>query len=74
LELPIAGLMSPMEGPDLAQAYQELDGWVKSELNCSLRAPFMTLSFLALPVIPSLKITDWGLFDVDTFAFTSVYA
>lgn len=74
LELPIAGLMSAMEGPELARAYQDLDSWVKSELTCSLRAPFMTLSFLALPVIPSLKITDWGLFDVDAFAFTSVYA
>jgi adenine deaminase len=73
LELPIAGLMSPMEGPALAKSYQDLDSWVKTELGSSLQAPFMTLSFLALPVIPSLKITDWGLFDVDTFGFTSVY-
>jgi adenine deaminase len=49
-----------------------LDGWVKTELGCELRAPFMSLSFLALPVIPKLKMTDRGLFDVERFDFVDV--
>ena len=72
LPLPIAGLMSPEDGYTLAEKYSEIDHWVKSELSCGLQAPFMVLSFLALPVIPDLKITDLGLFDVNKFAFTSV--
>jgi adenine deaminase len=72
LPLPIAGLMSPEDGYTLAQQYSQIDQWVKSELSCRLQAPFMVLSFLALPVIPDLKITDLGLFDVNRFAFTSV--
>jgi adenine deaminase len=67
LALPIAGLMSPENGYDLAKKYADLDHWVKNTLGCPLRAPFMTLSFLALPVIPALKMTDFGLFDVDLF-------
>lgn len=70
LGLPIAGLMSPLDGWQLAQEYSEIDAWVKHQLGCPLRAPFMSLSFLALPVIPHLKMTDLGLFDVDQFAFT----
>lgn len=72
LPLPIAGLMSPEDGYVLAKQYADIDTWTKSELGCKLKAPFMLLSFLALPVIPSLKITDLGLFDVDTFKFVSV--
>jgi adenine deaminase len=72
LPLPIAGLMSDMDGYALAEEYAALDAWTKSELGCVLRAPFMTLSFLALPVIPALKMTDLGLFDVEKFAFTDV--
>lgn len=72
LPLPIAGLMSPEDGYTLARQYSQIDQWVKSELSCRLQAPFMVLSFLALPVIPDLKITDLGLFDVNQFAFTSV--
>lgn len=72
LPLPIAGLMSQSDGYTLAQDYARLDAWSKSTLGCSLRAPFMVLSFLALPVIPKLKMTDLGLFDVEQFAFTSV--
>jgi adenine deaminase len=53
----------------LAATYSELDHWVKSTLGCKLRAPFMSLSFLALPVIPALKMTDKGLFDVEKFEF-----
>ena len=72
LPLPIAGLMSQSEGWQLAVDYSRLDTWTKSELGCGLRAPFMSLSFLALPVIPSLKMTDRGLFDVERFDFVSV--
>lgn len=72
LPLPIAGLMSQSDGYALAEEYARLDAWTKSTLGCSLRAPFMVLSFLALPVIPKLKITDRGLFDVEQFAFSSV--
>ncbi len=72
LPLPIAGLMSPGDGYELAQSYSRLDAWTKETLGCTLRAPFMALSFLALPVIPSLKMTDKGLFDVERFGFTEV--
>ncbi|MFN0213125.1 MAG: adenine deaminase [Saprospiraceae bacterium] len=72
LPLPIAGLMSQSDGWQLAEDYSQLDAWVKSELGCVLRAPFMSLSFLALPVIPKLKMTDRGLFDVEQFGFVEV--
>jgi adenine deaminase len=72
LPLPIAGLMSQSNGWQLAEEYSRLDAWVKAELGCGLRAPFMSLSFLALPVIPKLKMTDLGLFDVDRFGFVGV--
>jgi len=72
LALPIAGLMSPIDGYQLAKQYQTVDRWTKEELGCKVKAPFMLLSFLALPVIPSLKITDLGLFDVEKFTFTDV--
>ncbi len=72
LPLPIAGLMSPADGYKLAEQYAEIDQWTKEELGCTLKAPFMLLSFLALPVIPSIKITDLGLFDVNQFKFVDV--
>jgi len=72
LGLPIAGLMSPIDGYELAQQYGKIDAWTKTELGCILKAPFMLLSFLALPVIPALKITDLGLFDVGRFGFVEV--
>ncbi|MFN0013467.1 MAG: adenine deaminase C-terminal domain-containing protein, partial [Saprospiraceae bacterium] len=72
LALPIAGLMSPADGYELAQSYARLDAWTKETLHCALKAPFMALSFLALPVIPALKMTDRGLFDVETFDFAAV--
>ena len=72
LPLPVAGLMSPVDGYDLARSYAGLDAWTKTALSCALQAPFMALSFLALPVIPALKMTDLGLFDVDRFGFVPV--
>jgi adenine deaminase len=64
LALPIAGLMSDKAFDYVAQKQRELEETI-SELGCKLRAPFITMSFLALPVIPKLKITDRGLVDVE---------
>ncbi|MGB3798649.1 MAG: adenine deaminase [Lewinella sp.] len=63
LPLPVAGIMSLERGPQVAARYAELNGFVRRKLRCELEAPFMTLSFLALLVIPSLKLSDRGLFD-----------
>lgn len=72
LPLPIAGLMSDAEGYAVAEAYTALDGFARTTLGSSLSAPFMSLSFMALLVIPSLKLSDRGLFDGQTFSFTDV--
>lgn len=68
--LPVAGLMTDVDGYVVANQYAELDQFVKNELGSTLSAPFMTLSFMALLVIPSLKLSDKGLFDGNTFRFT----
>lgn len=73
LALPVAGLMSAEDGYVTAQRYSELDAAAKS-LGSTLDAPFMTLSFMALLVIPHLKLSDKGLFNGDTFSFTEVMA
>ena len=69
LSLPIAGLMSNDNGYTVAANYTAIDKMVKEELGSTLIAPFMTLSFMALLVIPHLKLSDLGLFDGDAFAF-----
>ena len=66
LPLPVAGLMSAKDGYEVAKAYTEIDMLAK-QLGSTLSAPFMTLSFMALLVIPSLKLSDLGLFDGDGF-------
>jgi adenine deaminase len=66
LPLPVAGLMSMADGYAVAEAYTALDKLAKG-LGSSLGAPFMTLSFMALLVIPHLKLGDLGLFDGDGF-------
>jgi adenine deaminase len=71
LPLPIAGLMSNLDGDEVATQYAELDQQAKQR-GSKLRAPFMTLSFMALLVIPELKLSDQGLFDGRSFQFTSV--
>jgi adenine deaminase len=71
LELPVAGLMSAEDGYAVARVYTDLDSMAK-QMGSPLRAPFMTLSFMALLVIPQLKLSDKGLFDGERFAFTSV--
>lgn len=67
LPLPVAGLMSNEDGYQVAEAYTQLDQFVKHTLGSTLSAPFMTLSFMALLVIPHLKLSDKGLFDGDQF-------
>ena len=74
LALPVAGLMSNDDGWEVARRYIHLDAFVKEKLGSPLRAPFMTLSFMALLVIPQLKLSDKGLFDGSTFRFTSNWA
>ena len=70
--LPVAGLMSIEDGYEVAAAYQNANALAK-RLGSTLYAPFMTLAFMALLVIPELKLSDEGLFDVTRFAFTSIY-
>ncbi len=69
--LPVAGIMSDQPAEVIGKAYAELDAMAK-EMGSKLRAPYMTLSFMALLVIPSLKLSDKGLFDGNTFKFTSL--
>ncbi|MCO7185232.1 MULTISPECIES: adenine deaminase [Tenacibaculum] len=69
--LPVAGIMSDKPAVEIGKAYAELDAMAK-QLGSKLRAPYMTLSFMALLVIPSLKLSDKGLFDGNTFKFTSL--
>jgi adenine deaminase len=68
LPLPVAGLMSDSDGYEVAKQYAELDNWAK-QLGSKLTAPFMTLSFMALLVIPDLKLSDRGLFSGQDFRF-----
>jgi len=68
IHLPIAGLMTDEDGYEIADKYIEIDKMVK-EMGCTLKAPFMSLSFMALLVIPSLKLSDLGLFDGEQFKF-----
>ncbi|MEJ8842419.1 adenine deaminase [Lacibacter sp. H375] len=67
LPLPVAGLMSVDDGYKVAEAYSSIDAAAK-ELGSTLSAPFMTLSFMGLLVIPHLKLSDMGLFDGDSFS------
>ncbi|MGI4883901.1 MAG: adenine deaminase [Janthinobacterium lividum] len=73
LPLPVAGLMSDQPGLAVAAAYAALDAFAK-RLGSPLGAPFMTLSFMALLVIPSLKLSDKGLFDGEAFRFVDAVA
>lgn len=72
LPLPIAGLMSDLAGDTVASHYAALSDGVRHRLGSPLRAPYMTLSFMALLVIPELKLSDRGLFDGRAFALTEV--
>ncbi len=71
LPLPVAGIMSDKSAKEIGEAYADLDKMAK-EMGSQLRAPYMSLSFMALLVIPSLKLSDKGLFDGEKFQFTSL--
>jgi adenine deaminase len=71
LPLPVAGIMSENDGYEVAKAYEKLDSRSK-ELGVKLQAPYMTMSFCALLVIPELKLSDKGLFDGNKFEFTEL--
>lgn len=73
LGLPVGGLMSTEDGYKIADLYENLDKEAKT-LGSTLGAPYMTLSFLALLVIPNLKLSDKGLFNGEKFEFTSLFA
>jgi len=72
LPLPVAGLMSTEDGYQVARQYHEIDKMAKN-MGSSLTSPFMTLSFMALLVIPSIKLSDKGLFDGEQFEFIELF-
>ena len=69
--LPYGGLVSPLPATELVQQLHALE-MTAAELGCALEHPCMTLSFLSLSVIPSLKLTDQGLIDVESFRLVSL--
>ncbi len=71
LPLPVAGIMSDKDCWETGKLYQEIDSMAK-DLGSKLKAPFMTLSFMALLVIPDLKLSDKGLFSGNTFQFVDL--
>lgn len=71
MPLPIAGLMSNLEGPEVARLYQATDEFAK-QLGTTLNAPFMTLAFMSLICIPELKLGDKGLFEILKMSFTEL--
>ncbi|MBN2175505.1 MAG: adenine deaminase [Bacteroidales bacterium] len=73
LPLPVGGIMSNEDGQKVAKKYEKLNRTAK-QLGSPLSAPYMTLSFMALLVIPELKLSDKGLFDGIKFEFTELYA
>ncbi|MFY7908546.1 MAG: adenine deaminase [Emticicia sp.] len=73
LGLPVAGLMSSDDGYKVAESYTMIDHFVKEQLGSTLISPFMSLSFMALLVIPALKLSDLGLFDGEKFEFVDLF-
>jgi adenine deaminase len=71
LELPLGGLMSSLDANTLKQKLIDLKAASRA-IGCNNPEPFLQLAFLSLPVIPSLKLTDKGLVDVDKFEFIPV--
>ena len=72
LPLPVAGLMGNTDGYEVARQYEAINHKARN-LGGTLQAPFMTMSFMALLVIPELKLSDQGLFDGTKFEFTSLF-
>jgi len=73
LGLPVAGIMSDKDGYEVAKEYSAIDQFAKS-LGSTLNSPFMTLSFMALLVIPKAKLSDLGFFDGEKFEFIEVFS
>lgn len=73
LPLPVGGIMTHHDGYETASQYAEIDRFTKAQLQSTLSAPFMTLSFMALLVIPELKLSDKGLFDGRQFSFCDLF-
>jgi adenine deaminase len=73
IPLPIAGIMSDQAGERVAEDYSQLNIFAKDTLGSMLTSPFMSLSFMALLVIPALKLSDKGLFDGSTFEFSGIF-
>lgn len=73
LPLPIAGIMSDGDAFEVAQSYKAIDTFARKQLGSPLSAPFMTLSFMALLVIPDLKLSDKGLFSGQKFEFIPLF-
>lgn len=73
MQLPIAGLMTNSKYEEVAARYSKIQGMIKEKLGVKLKSPFMTSSFMSLLVIPSLKIGDRGLFDVDKLDFVDLF-
>ena len=73
LALPYGGLMSDLSIPEVAARLDELGRIMTDATGCPLSDPFMTLAFMALPVIPKLKVTDFGLIDVEKFKLVSLF-
>jgi len=72
VNLPIAGLMSDEPVERVSEQVEKLHkAWV--ELGCTMASPFMTMSLLALPVLPELRITDKGLVDTQKFQFVELF-
>jgi len=71
LPLPVGGTMSANVGSVISKQYEEIDAMAK-ELGSTLKAPFMTLAFMSLLVIPKLKLSDKGLFNGSNFTFTNL--
>ena len=73
LPLPYAGLMSTLEPNDVAKKMTEMKNFSR-KVCPGISEPFMSLSFMALPVIPALKLTDMGLVDVNKFEIISLFS
>lgn len=71
LALPIAGIISPLSAQDIAYMSWHLSDAI-SKTGCPMKAPFITMAFMCLPVIPRLKITDKGLFDSEKWEFVTM--
>ena len=72
MALEIGGLMTNKPSNEIIEALDSLHAAIKSIAPCLSFNPFLTLSFLSLPVIPEVKVTDKGLFNVTTFSFMDI--